>query len=172
MKKAIKSLIKFCCALALFIGTAFAFPLLHDDSTSRLFVIHARSGCVVENNDMYILQLKNPTVSYFTDRPIRTAGSLTAQDFITNWTQGGSNSFAKVNPNAALIADFTILGGSNREHFIILSSSSYNATTNTMSLGIQTFPMQDTLKQGKFSDVVLFVDGSSCAQYPGNPNCW
>src|SRR3990167_1875744 len=166
MKKMVKLTIGFL--LSCLLVSVFATTQIKD---TELFVIHAKSGNVTQTNNYYQLNLQKPRITYFTDRPVRLAGSISVKQFVSDWSTG-QNSFARVNPNAALIADFDALkAGDEQEHFVILKNPSYDPKTDTLTLNVSGFKASEQLMSGELTDIMLFVH-SNCMTNPGGPNCW
>ena len=123
-----------------------------------LFVLHAKSGRY--SNGKLMLEGVDQNVAYFTDRPVRKAGTFTVATFLKSWTKGVKNNFHDNPPNAGLVssernkADYS-------EESIELKSPVYDASRDALVFDIK-FLNQKVLREGEqLSDVVLFIDFSS-----------
>lgn len=114
-----KTITQFVLSLSL-AGFAFTLPGLANsatDNTTRpkltstteqqaqyFFVLRSASCTVMKTKQGYDLTLQgiDNNVLYFTDRPIRSGGFITLNEFMLNWSNG-SDSFKNIPPNAVLI---------------------------------------------------------------------
>jgi len=116
-----------------------------------LHVIQASYGQVVGDREAgykLILEEIDETVIWFSDRPVRKAGSVHIRDFLKDWDEG-ANSFKKDPPNAVLIID-------NSEPVVvelILVNWNAKATFELKSLKGQEYKIAD-----KRGPVTLFID--------------
>jgi len=72
---------------------------ISDGSCNRLFLHSARSVELTANT--LTMQGASPTVLYFCDRPVRSAGQMSIQDFVAS-VSAGKDSFVEKPPNAAI----------------------------------------------------------------------
>ena len=71
-----------------------------------LFVMQADKAIITKTDTGYqlILQATDPRMLFFSDCPVRKAGTLGTSKFMSIWMAPGS-SFAKDHPNAAIVFD-------------------------------------------------------------------
>src|SRR3990167_7216014 len=69
------------------------------------FILKAKSGAVVKNDQAYYLKLQGVegSVIYFTNRPRRIANTMTTGFFLKRWTKPPPHAFTSDPPNAAVI---------------------------------------------------------------------
>lgn len=175
MKKRLLPLITLLSIVALCLSatTVFAKPA---KKVSMLYVLHAQDASIAKATkpNEFVLNLEKTRVSYFSDRPVRTAGHISIHNFIDLWHKG-KDSFGKVHPNAAMAAGLDYLDHKNETNkFIILSSpKKINNKQAAVQFTIRAFGKHDKIKVGEYSDVVLFVDGmtSMCNYAQGGWGC-
>lgn len=84
-------------------STAFATAAQLNNSSDRdvtwLFAVNASKGAT--NGEILTLKI-SPHVIYFSDRPHRLAGNISAADLVDLWNRKGPNSFAEDPPNAVI----------------------------------------------------------------------
>ena len=73
--------------------------LAEDEACDMLFVQDAKA--MVFDGSLLTLKEANPNIIFFCDRPVRTAGHMTRDAFMSLVTEG-ENSFADNPPNAAV----------------------------------------------------------------------
>ncbi len=110
-----KKFISYVLISSLFLGTAlvsYAADIsnlpqkTHTQKLELLFVMQADHATITKTSDGFKLTLNdvNGKTLYFSNRPLRKAGSLSTERFMNNWIRP-SSSFQQVPPNAAIIFD-------------------------------------------------------------------
>lgn len=142
-------------------------------SESILYVVRAKQAQVIKQGDQYQLVMQNPHVSFFANRPVRLAGHVPVKHFLKTWSEG-SGSFAKDNPNAALLSE--VKNSSSKkdiERFVTLSNPTLQANSSRMVINIARLNQKDkALKPMQLANAALFIDdGCNLANPPPN-GCW
>ena len=143
----------------------FSFSAIASTQANLLFIVNAQVGKVMQQakgGNVYRLVLNKPTLHYFTDRPVRKAGSLKPSWLANHWAKG-KNSFAKLPPNAAMVAGVDM---SNRHQkktqFITLNNPQYNQAKDALSFQITSIKGGHLNLVGKkLHHVALFIDDDS-----------
>lgn len=119
-----------------------------DAAPSYLYAISGSAGSV---EGMTLTLHGVPSVTWFTDRPVRDAGHMGVGAFLEGWDQG-TDSFAADPPNA----DLSILGEGDEpiETVVELLSVSGDATDLTFEVAV----LEGTLPEGALGPAVLFID--------------
>lgn len=96
-------------------ATAAQMPHATNAKAEYMFIVDGESASLTPvdgQTDTYTLTLpirtRRQAVMWFTDRPIRDAGTMRMDAFVGLWTKAGSGSFAADPPNVAL--DYTTRG--------------------------------------------------------------
>ena len=127
-------------------GTAAA---TEDDSCDALFVIRADN--VTFANGRMMLKGVDPNITYFCDRPVRTAGHLTIQA-LNEMVIEGKNNFLENPPNAAI----SIFAKDNQITDIVVTlPSAPKVNGDTLDFEIKVIAGKLPNEGGK---VALFVD--------------
>lgn len=119
------------------------------DSCDALFVIRANN--VSFNGDHMLLKGVDPNITFFCDRPERSAGHLTIEALKEIVSQG-ENNFVKNPPNAAL----SIFNPDKQiTDIVVVLPSAPKVSGNTLDFEIRVLEGELPTKGGQ---VVLFVD--------------
>lgn len=142
--------------------------LSHSKDTKVMFSQTAGSATLKQQghskeNYLLVLHNVNKNTLWFTDRPLREAGTMTTQSFIKVWNEGQDN-FSKVNPNANLaFTDDTDKLHIIKEGVFTLSNPIYDKANNTLTYNVtliyETFK---TVRSQHLNEPVLFIDGFLC----------
>lgn len=122
-------------------------PTASSNNTHYLFVQTAKTAqlrAVPNQPGVYVLTLTkaNPYITYFTDRPNRDSGLMTAAKFAQQW-QMGNNSFSKNAPNADISAIQHKVNGLHVTPLnfpVELLKLSYNSNTGDFTYVIHALP--------------------------------
>ncbi len=112
-----------------------------------------------------------PYVGYFSDRPVRRAGSMSAADFMKFWRQRGNNSFQESSPNANLSAvpfDPKSIGTPLNFAFQLMSPQ-YNNNLKTMTYTAVLLEgnMNELKKSTILYHATLFIDDACLSCWGG-----
>jgi len=119
-----------------------------------LFVLSGTGGSVDGN----ILSFEGVSpVIYFSDRPARVAGHITATDFVARWDE---RDFADDPPNAVL----SILEADGTENVVV---ELLQAGTDGNLVWFTVVVIEGTLPVGRFGPASLFVDPDTCTPVIG-----
>ena len=117
---------------------------------SYLFVIMSNQGSISKNRQgEFILTLNHGDIEKvlaFSDRPFRIVKHMTGEELKQMWSQG-NNSFAKDNPNAAVIIN---------QHLQTVILTSVNITQNTMTFTLKSDGPQSLVPMN--GPTQLFID--------------
>ncbi len=140
---------------------------------SILYVIRAQQRQLVKQGQQYQLIINHPKVSFFTDRPVRVAGEVPTKTFIKTWSEG-SFSFAKVNPNAALLSNVKdSVDKQGVQRFVTLSNPVYQAKLDRLVLNVARINDTDpTLQPMQLANMALFIDNGCNIANPPPAGCW
>jgi len=156
------------CAFA---GAAAPAAVAKAASPSLLFVQQTDGGTLHRTGaGTYRLTLRGvaPSLTTFTDRPARAAGSESARRFVTRWPGRG---FAADPPNAALVMD-----GAARDRDVVvltLSHPAYHPRTRTFTYAAHPLrgtpgralkgfaKRRDSVRELRFGAANLFIDDAS-----------
>jgi hypothetical protein len=135
-------------AAALVIGAFVPAVAQTQERISFLYVQTAGSGTQAARGDgAYTLMLREvgDATTYFSDRPVRTAGHIPTQRFLESWGKGEDN-FAADPPNAAL----TFLDPGRTDDVVIveLSNPTYDSTARVLSYTARPLGSGDRLPRG------------------------
>lgn len=124
-----------------------------------LFVLQADKATISKGDKGYQLTIQsaNPKLLYFSDRPVRRAGTVNTLKFMDNWMAPDST-FSKDHPNAAIVFDQTQADakGNSAAQPVELGDP-VKTSTNSWS-----FPVKDLngkLSVGVYDKVNIFIDG-------------
>ena len=88
-----------CLLISMALLTLSVIPAAAEDECDALFVIRAQS--VNYDGSRLVLHGPDPHITYFCDRPVRSAGHLTLDEMMDLVTEG-KNNFTENPPNAAV----------------------------------------------------------------------
>ena len=130
-------------------GLALSTHAHEDQGCDALFVIRAQSMSF--NGTRLVLRGTDPNITYFCDRPVRTAGHLTI-DALRAIVTKGENNFLENPPNAAL----SIFGdGGEISDIIVLLPSAPKVTGDELDFEVRVIEGELPATGGA---LVLFVD--------------
>jgi len=122
-----------------------------------LFFQSSSDGVIAKSGkNTYSLTLKANSgyVSYFTDRPVRKAGTVSLQKFISMWNDKKIKpNFAESAPNVAI--NLVSQQGKNQNAVVEVSNPTYADNTVTYQLSMID---KKPLLEGNLKHVVLFFD--------------
>ena len=159
MRRAIQTICVLAVACASLASGGRANEASQDYPVSELYVMAA--GVASFHDDRLILDDINPSVIWFTDRPVRKSGRANVQVFIGNWPKG-TDSFSVDPPNAAVV------GRSDEGEFEI----ALELLEPSWVGGKLVFPvlaLSDQLPTAlDLVDAHLFIDNASAAMWCGH----
>ncbi|MEM9481624.1 MAG: hypothetical protein AAGA58_18390 [Verrucomicrobiota bacterium] len=129
------------CLIGLFSATAETAP------TKSLFVLTASRGDT--ENGVLKLNLLHPEIIYFSDRPERVGGKMSAKEFFKSWTER-TDSFADDPPNASL----SLAGDDGNPCIMELMSGRLSGQTATFQ-----YKVLAGQPPASFGRAFLFIDG-------------
>ena len=132
--------------------TTFATAAELNDSADRdvtwLFAVNASSGSV--SGETLTLTI-SPHVIYFSDRPNRLAGNISATELVALWKSTNPNSFAEDPPNAVIN-----LFENTDDESAVITLSKPSLQGNKLSFHIKT--IEGSLPR-EFAHASVFIDG-------------
>lgn len=122
-----------------------------------LFFQSARQGSITQlSKNNYILSIKNSPeyVTYFSNRPVRTSGVITTQNFLSLWKNPKiKNNFIDNPPNAAVVL---VSENGKRQNFIaMILNPGYIEGKLSYQISVQD---KKTLTTGNLKHITLFFD--------------
>lgn len=172
MSYAKKLLITLTCSLALLLGCGFTFAAAKsenkNDNKSYVFIQMARKAelTATQQPGVYQLVLSNvkPDITYFTDRPNRTTGSVPIEKFFNGWKSSDGDSFNKDMPNVGItgVQLHGLMRPENVSFVLALQNPQYDAkkrmltyTAHSLSGG-KNAPLPKSIT---LHDIAIFIDG-------------
>jgi len=157
-----KKIVTLSLLLLTLFSTSALFANPKQQPTSWLFVIHARHARVMHATNKTILTLRPVReISYFSDRPVRRSGKLTAQRFVKSW-QTGRITFRKDHPNAAMVAaaDAKTPYHTRKDLFVVLKKPHYQPKKQILQFDISPVIAKKLYSQ-QYEFVSIFIDTTS-----------
>ncbi|MFN0065368.1 MAG: hypothetical protein ACKVOH_03945 [Chlamydiales bacterium] len=152
------------CSLLLLCGCSFFSKReqkVESPPVEFLFIVHGKKGDFVRNPDnlkqgTLSIQGVNKRVIFFSDRPVRDAGSIPMQKFIDLWHTGTMN-FNDVPPNAG----FVFFENNDKKFSDIpvkITLPSYDEQRNTLTLQVDSLIGDFEEDKAGMLEVTLFID--------------
>ncbi len=126
-----------------------------------MFVLRADTGVIAKADGGYTLTLQDMDnkVLYFSDRPVRRAGFMTVDNFMSGWTKG-SDSFQANPPNAAIVHAKLKTDDKGIAQALPVELMNPKATDN--GWGFHLKDLEGTISVGSYNGVSVLVDGKYC----------
>ena len=130
-------------------------------NSNLLFIQVANSGELIPNNEepnTYRLVLKqvDPFTSYFTDRPNRSTGLVSTNQFVDIWNS--ETDISKSPPNVA-IETSNIQNGTKINRVLVLTNPTYDADKQEVTYTAKILGKKPTpMKRLSIGYTVLFID--------------
>lgn len=128
---------------------------------SYLVVLRADQAIISETENLYNLELKNidNMVLYFSERPVRKAGFMSTNQFMSGWGDG-KNSLQVNPPNAAIVyaalQSRKVINNNNMTQAIPIELSSPVVTHDGLMFRMK--PLDGSLDIGTFDRISIFID--------------
>ena len=111
----------------------------------------------MKNQFKIIVDNVNSDVIFFSNRPIREAGHIKLQDFLTLWYQPGANSFANIAPNI-------VIQGKNQQgklfnYVFVMSRPVFHSSQQQLIFTANPIGKSILPLSLKLSAVAVFIDG-------------
>ncbi len=125
---------------------------------SLLFVLQAVDGEVAKTTTGYKITLQHirPKILYFSDRPVRKAGSLSTAKFFDLWINSKIG-FKKDAPNAAILSDMRDTNKNGFAHAVIATLKN-PVLNNDDSMSFDIKSLSHNLVVGHHTNVSIFFD--------------
>lgn len=118
-----------------------------------LFVVHANQGQYSEGKLM--LTDVGKGVSYFSDRPVRKAGMVEMEKFLTAWSKNEKDNFSQNPPNASLVA---YEGAGDKYSEVTVEIQNPNYERNMLTFDVKFIGEKKLDENAHLEGILLFID--------------